>query len=60
MSIAMTHVQFGFIHAFNDPEDIFHQWDAEQNMPQRGDMRSNIIGVNVQSIRRLGTPQILE
>ena len=31
-----------------NPEDVLHQWDPDQNMPQRGDMRTNIIGLNVQ------------
>jgi Domain of unknown function (DUF4421) len=32
----------------SNPEDLFYQWDSEQNFPQRGDMRTNILGLNVQ------------
>ena len=33
----------------SNPEDVYYQWDDDAEvMPQRGDMRTNVLGLNVQ------------
>jgi len=46
--IVDLYLQWNKGYYISNPGDIFPHWDPDQNMPQRGDMRSNIIGLNVQ------------
>ena len=46
--IVDLYMQWNRGYYISNPEDLFDLWDPDQNMPQRSDMRTNILGVNVQ------------
>jgi len=48
--IVDLYLQWNSGYYISNPEDILHQWNPDQNMPQRGDMRTNIVGINVQRL----------
>lgn len=46
--IVNLYLQWNRGYYISNPEEIYFQWEPDQNMPIRGDMRTHIIGLNVQ------------
>jgi len=46
--IVDLYLQWNSGYYLSNPENVYHYWNGGDQMPLRGDMRTNIIGVNVQ------------
>ena len=48
--IVDLYLQWNKGYYISNPEDLYNSWNSGQAMPQRGDMRTHIIGFNVQHL----------
>jgi hypothetical protein len=49
--IVDLYLQWSAGHYLSNPEDVYYAWNNNEDiMPQRGDMRTNIVGLNVQRL----------
>ena len=48
--IVDLYLQWNSGHYLSNPQDVFYNWDGGNYMPQRGDMRTSIVGLNVQHL----------
>lgn len=48
--IVDLYLQWNSGYYLSNPEEVYYYWDGGEYMPQRGDMRTSIVGMNVQHL----------